>query len=69
MGNSELSCLRQQRVNNGEFEFKKVDTVLDDEYRTKITSDELLKVLISEKSRPPQQARTYDKGSVRVSVF
>ena len=69
MGNTELSCLRQQRVNVGEFDFKKADTVIDDEYRKKITSDDLLKVLISEKSRPPQQARTYDKGSVRVSVF
>lgn len=70
MGNTKLSCFSQRELNKGEVNFKKAnDNILDDEYQKKITNDDVLKVLTSEKSRPPQQARTYDKGSVRVSVF
>jgi len=39
------------------------------DYLEKTTDDKTLKVLTSEKSRPPQQARTYKSGSVQVSVF
>ena len=70
MGNSQISCLSQQGLNKGELAgFAKTDTALHDDYKQKTTSDDILKVLTSEKSRPPQPARTYDKGSVRVSVF
>lgn len=65
-----MSCLRQRGLNRSEmFVFQKEDFAVADEYRKKVTKDEVLKSLTSEKSRAPQQARTYDKGNVRVCVF
>ena len=70
MGNIEYNCLRQNELNKGEVvNFPKHNSEFGDEYKKKTTSDDILKVLTSEKSRPPQQARTYDNGTVRVSVF
>jgi hypothetical protein len=70
MGNVEMNCLRQRGVNRSEIKTViKEDFAVGDEYKKKVTKDEILKALVSEKSRAPQQARTYDKGGVRVSVF
>jgi hypothetical protein len=70
MGNSELSCLTQRGLNKGELSsINKEDTAVADEYKKKVTRDDILKILTAEKSRPPQQSRTYDKGTVKVSVF
>lgn len=49
--------------------FDKEETAMSAEYRQKTTDDQTLKVLTAEKARAPQQSRTYEKGTVRVSVF
>lgn len=65
-----MSCLRQRGINRSEmFVFQKEDHAVGDEYKKKVTKDDVLKSLTSEKSRAPQQSRTYDKGNVRVCVF
>lgn len=70
MGNVEMSCLSQRGVNRSEMKIVvKEDYAVADDYKKKVTRDEILKLLISDKSRAPQQARTYDKGGVRISVF
>jgi hypothetical protein len=75
MGNISLTCLDNTGINKGEFrksdmaDYKDEGIIMSDEYRKKSTSDEILKEITLEKSRPPQQARTYDNGTVKVSVF
>lgn len=70
MGNSEISCLTGKGLNKGEMSVvKKEYTALDPEYKEKVTSDETLKVLAGDKMRAAQHARTYDKGTVKVSVY
>lgn len=47
--------------------FKKKETAKDDIYKKRHTDDSILKLLNRQKA--PQQARTYNKEGVQVSVF
>ncbi|OMJ88279.1 hypothetical protein SteCoe_9777 [Stentor coeruleus] len=70
MGNSNVGCLSNEGLNHGELESgRKENTASEAEYKEKVTSDDVLKILTGDKMRAAQNARTYEKGTVKVSVF
>ncbi|CAG9318091.1 unnamed protein product [Blepharisma stoltei] len=70
MGNCmDPPSLTQLNKKEIKLKFDKEETAMGPEYRQKTTDDQTLKVLTAEKARAPQQSRTYEKGTVRVSVF
>ena len=42
---------------------------LAQEYREKATDDEILTKLATANPRPPQQGKSFEKGTVKVTVF
>lgn len=64
-------CMSDQTSTNKEvkFTFHKDINGLAQEYREKATDDEILTKLALANPRPPQQSKSFEKGTVKVTVF
>lgn len=64
-------CMSDQTSTNKEvkFTFRKEVHGVGQEYREKATGDEILTKLAAANPRPPQQSKSFEKGTVKVTVF
>jgi len=64
-------CMSDQSSTNREakFTFHKEIYGTAQEYREKATDDEILAKLAAANPRPPQQSKSFEKGTVKVTVY
>lgn len=64
------SCMSDQTTTrDAKFTFHKEVHGVAQEYREKATNDEILMKLAAAHPRPPQQGKSFEKGTVKVTVF